>query len=101
MRYTQGMNDSEKSLQQSVDDLESRVGELVAQVKVYNSTRRSLWMAVLRGFASAIGATVVFGIVLAIVFQVIRSLDYVPIINTILNSDAIEEIVKQFTSIPQ
>ncbi|MBP7842664.1 hypothetical protein KA017_01535 [Candidatus Woesebacteria bacterium] len=78
-------------------ELEDKIQQLTKQVKLQNSYKRNFSIGIIRGFGSAIGATVVFGLVLAIFFQVVRSIDYVPILNTILNSQAIEELIRRFT----
>lgn len=84
----------------SEKELEQQVEELTKQLRLQNSLQRNFFIAMLRGFAGAVGATVVFGIVLALIFQIIRSIDYVPILNNILNSGAIEEVIKRFTQSP-
>lgn len=84
----------------SEKELQYQIEELNKQLQMQNSLQRNFFMAMLRGFAGAVGATVVFGIVLAFLFQIIRSINYVPILNNILNSGAIEEVVKRFTQPP-
>ncbi len=78
-------------------ELEEKIQQLTKQVKLQNSYKRNFTVGVVRGFGSALGATVVFGLVLAFVFQIIRSIDYVPVLNNILNSQAIEELIRKFT----
>ena len=82
-------------------NLEQKIEELTKQIKLQTSFKRNFLIAVLRGFATALGATVVFGIALALVFQLVRSIDYVPILNNILNSSAIEEVIYRFTQTVQ
>lgn len=79
-------------------NLEKKIEELTKQIKRQNSLRRNFLISVLKGFAGALGATVVFGIAVALVFQIVRSIDYVPILNNILNSMAIEEFILRFTN---
>ena len=88
---------NQTGLQQNINNLEIEIKQLTKQVKLQNSLRRNFAMAVIRGFATALGATVVFGFVLAGFIQIVRSIDYVPILNNILNSGAIEELVGKFT----
>lgn len=78
-------------------NLEQKIEELTRQIKLQTSFKRNFLMAVLRGFATALGATVVFALALALVFQLVRSIDYVPILNNVLNSSAIEEVIHRFT----
>ncbi len=79
------------------NELEDKIQELTKQIKLQNSYKRNFSVVVVRGLGSAIGATFVFGLVLAGLFQVIKSVDYVPVLNNILNSQAIEELIRRFT----
>lgn len=81
-------------------NLEQEIKELSQHMKLQNSLRRNFVISIVRGFGSALGATVVFGLVIAFLFQIVRSIDYVPILNGILNSQAIEEVIKRFTQSP-
>lgn len=76
---------------------EDSILQLTKQIRLQNSFRRNFALGIVRGFAGALGATVVFGVVLAIVFQIVRSIDYVPVLNNLLNSQAIEELILRFT----
>lgn len=91
------MTPNEQELQTTIERLEVEVSALTQQFKSFNSARRNFSLSVLRGFGSALGATVVFGLALAVVAQLIQSVDYVPILNGILNSEAIEELVRKFS----
>ena len=91
------MTEKEQELQTTIERLEVEVSVLTKQFRSFNSIRRNFGIAVLRGFGSALGATVVFGLSIALVIQIIRSIDYVPILNGILNSGAIEEVVNKFS----
>ena len=91
------MTQKEQELQATIERLEIEVSALTKQFKSFNSTGRNFSLSVLRGFGSALGATVVFGLALAVAAQLIQSVDYVPILNGILNSGAIEEVVKKFS----
>lgn len=81
----------------SNQSLEQKIVELTKQIALQNSIKRNFLIAALRGFSTALGATVIFGIAIALVFQLVRSIDYVPILNNILNSSAIEDVVVRFT----
>jgi hypothetical protein len=91
------MTQQEKELQSTIVRLEKEVAILTEQFKNFNSIRRNFFIAVLRGFASALGATVVFGLAIALVIQIVRSIDYVPLLNGIMNSGAIEEVIQKFS----
>lgn len=89
---------SKSDLEKELNLLRTEVADLHTQFRQFNSFRRNFSVAIVRGFASALGATVVFGLALASLIQIVRSIDYVPILNDILNSGAIEEIIKRFAS---
>lgn len=79
------------------DTLETKIAELTRQIKLQNSVRRNFLLSIVRGFGTALGATAVFGLVFALLFQVIRSIDYVPLLNNVLSSQAVEEVIRRFT----
>lgn len=87
---------SQTEFSHEVTELQKEVAQLRKQFENFNSFPRNFAIAILRGFASAIGATLVFGLAIAFLIQIIRSIDYVPILNNILNSGAIEEIIQKF-----
>ena len=90
-------NDQLQSLQQSILKLEESISRLEEKVRRQTSLRRNFTLSLVKGLGSAVGATVIFALMLASVVQVIRSIDYVPIINNILSSQAIEDVVNRFT----
>lgn len=79
---------------------QSEIEKLTRQIQIQNSLKRNFVVAVLRGFGTALGATAVFGLVLALLLQIVVSIDYVPILNNILSSQAVEELIRRFT-LPQ
>lgn len=81
----------------TTDSLETKITELTGQLKLQNSFKRNFLQSIVRGFGTALGATAVFGLVLALLFQVIRSIDYVPILNGFLSSQAVEDVIRRFT----
>lgn len=87
---------TESSLQQSIDRLEATVARLDKQIQAQNSFIRNFGLSLARGLASAVGATIIFGLVIALTIQFLRSIDYVPIINNILDSQAIESVIDRF-----
>lgn len=76
---------------------EDAIQQLTKQIRLQNSYKRNFTMGIVKGFGGALGATVVFGLVLAIFSQVVQTIDYVPFINNILNSQAIEELILRFS----
>lgn len=87
---------TKNNLQQSIDRLEETVARLDKRIQTQNSYVRNFGLSLARGLASAVGATIIFGLSIAIVIQILRSIDYVPIINNILDSQAIENVISRF-----
>lgn len=77
-------------------DLESKIEELTRQIKLQNSAKRNFSIAIIRGFGTAIGATIVFGFVLALMLQIIKSIDYVPVLNNVLTSQEVVDLIQNF-----
>ncbi len=91
------MQENIGDLQASIDKLEKSVSFLGEQVRRQNSYRRNASLSLVRGFSTAVGATVIFGVILASLLQIVRSIDYVPIVNNLMSSEAIESIINKFT----
>ena len=91
------MPETNDRLQKSILSLEKSISNLEKRVQKQTSFRRNFAMSLVRGFGGAIGATVIFGLALALVIQIVRSINYVPLINNILNSQAIESVINRFT----
>lgn len=80
----------------TASDLESKIEELTNQIRIQNSVQRTFAISILRGFGAAIGATIVFGLVLALLSQVIRSIDYIPVLNSVLTSQEVVDLIQNF-----
>lgn len=76
--------------------LKEEIELLRHELRRQNSFSRLFFHSVLRGLFTAIGATVVTALVFALVFQIVRSIDYVPIINGLLDSRALEAVLNRF-----
>lgn len=77
-------------------NLEKALQVLNIELQKQNSFLRSFLLGLVKGFAMSIGATVVFALVFALLFQFARTVDYVPIINSFLTSQAVEEVLNNF-----
>jgi hypothetical protein len=91
------MEENTKDLQSSIIELEKSISFLGEQVRRQNSYRRNFGLSLLRGFSTAVGATVIFGVILAFLVQAVKSIDYVPIINNLMSSESIENVINEFT----
>ncbi len=91
------MEENFNDLHTSIKKLEGSVLSLEKTVKKQTSFKRIFALSLVHGFGTAAGATVIFGLILALVLQVIKSIDYVPIINNLLSSQAIESVISKFT----
>ena len=78
---------------QDFKTLETEISKLTTQVARQNSLKRIFFISVLRGFATALGATLVFSLVIAWLVSFLQKIDYVPLITNILNSPAFETLV--------
>lgn len=90
------MEENTKDLQSSIIELEKSISFLTEQVRKQNSYKRNVSVSLVRGFSTAVGATVIFGVALAILVQAIKSIDYVPIVNSLMSSESVETIISNF-----
>jgi len=66
---------------------ETHLKEIQRQLEKINSPWRRFTMGILQGLGTAIGATLVAGILIIILNQVVRSVNDIPILNKIIPSD--------------
>lgn len=95
--YTYFMEENNLDLDNSIASLERSVERLEKKVIQVTSYKRVFFISLLHGFGTAVGATFIFGIIIASLVQAAKTIDYVPIINNLLNSQAIEAIINNFT----
>lgn len=79
---------------QNSDDLNSNISKLTAVINKQISFKRSFFLALVQGVGTAIGATLVAGIVVALIYQFILSVDNIPLIQKLIPPSYIENIVK-------
>ena len=91
------MEENNTNLQDSILKLEKSISSSEEYERKQTSFGRIFTLALVRGFGTAVGATVIFGLILASIIQIVRSIDYVPIINNLLSSQAIESVINKFT----
>ncbi len=82
---------SEKQEQELVQLLEKLNSNLQKEV----SPVRRFIMAVIQGVGTIIGATIVAGIVLGVLSETVDSVDDIPILNKILDSEDLKDIVNK------
>ena len=71
----------------------AQIEQLTKEIKTSNSARRMLYMSVIWGVGTAIGATVVAGIVILILSRVITTIEDVPILNNIIQSFELNDLL--------
>lgn len=70
----------------SVEDLNESVNKLEERIEKTNDPKRVFLFGVLAGFGRAIGATILFGLVVTIVSAVLYKVGLFPELNEMLNS---------------
>ncbi|MCB9813090.1 MAG: hypothetical protein H6772_01655 [Pseudomonadales bacterium] len=94
------IQENDLDLKQSIQRLEKSILLLEMEMRKQSSIKRNFALSLLKGFGTLLGATVISAIILAVTLQVVRSIDYVPIVNNMLDSQAIETLINKFT-LPQ
>jgi hypothetical protein len=87
----------EVNLESRLQNLNESVDKLSRQMQNANSFWRNAVLSIIRGLTFSLGATLIFGLAIAILVVFIQSIDYVPIINEIFNSESIRELIEQFS----
>lgn len=73
------ISQEEKELKESIDNLEHTVSDA-------NSTKKVIWRGILSGFSGAIGATIIFGLVIALVSWILYVTGVFPQMSEYLSS---------------
>lgn len=74
--------------------LEKVLKRIDQNLKKEVSFRHNFMLGVIRGVGTVIGATIVAGFVIMILSQLIKSVDDIPILNTILSSEELKELIE-------
>jgi len=73
--------------------LNQEIKTLTKEIKLLNSFPRRLALGVVTGVGTAIGATIVASVVIAILAQAIQSINDVPILNKLIQSQEIQQVL--------
>lgn len=80
--------------QEIVDELNKNIQLLAKQVRKSNSLTYNVLLSFARGAASAIGATVIAAIVIAMLSRTIHSLTDIPIVGPIIENSQVEQFLQ-------
>lgn len=80
-----------------MEDLQKELQELTIALQKLNSFWRSMLKAFLNGIAGAIGATIVAGVIIAILSQTVQTVNDLPIIGKIIQNTHLDEVLKPAT----
>lgn len=72
--------------QKEITELTKSLNELEQTIKKTNSTKRVIWRGILTGLSGAIGATIVFGLLLTIISGILYATGAFPELNEFLHS---------------
>lgn len=97
MLHNSYMTDESEKINTS--SLEERIDLLNEHLRKQTSFRYIFTFSVVRGIGYGLGATIIAGAVLAIVLQLVSSIDYVPLINQFLTSEEVREMLRSFKEI--
>lgn len=83
----------------SSPNLETQLEILNERLRKRTSPKHLFYFGLVQGMGYSLGATLVAGLVLFLLVQMIASIDYLPIINQFLSSDEVRETLKSFKSL--
>ncbi len=76
----------ETNLNEEISELKDSIESLEHQIRTTNSNKRVTWRGILGGFSGAVGATIVFGIVIALVSGILYKTHMFPELNEFLKT---------------
>lgn len=74
-------------LEKELKALDKQLHVLNERMRKANSLRNRFFMAVIQGFGVALGGTIVAYIIITILVETLRQINYIPIINMIFDSE--------------
>ncbi|MCB9801272.1 MAG: hypothetical protein H6773_03755 [Pseudomonadales bacterium] len=74
-------------LEKELKALDKQLQVLNERMRKANSVRYRFFMAVIQGFGVALGGTIVAYIIITILVETLRQINYIPIINMIFDSE--------------
>lgn len=84
-----------KKVEKPKKDLEQALMELSKRVKRSNSLWWVLIRGLLTGVATALGATIVAGLLVWLLYQVVSTLEFIPIVNDLIEQTPLAELLEQ------
>lgn len=69
------------------------------EMKKQNSLKRIIPQSIFKGALASFGATIVFGIILIILAQLIKSAGQIPILNNIIEKTKLEKVVDSYNDV--
>lgn len=82
-----------------IRELVQNIGEMNDRLRKLNSLRHRFAVAVLQGFGVALGGTIVAYIVISILIETLRQVNYIPFINMMFDSEYFRIFVNRLTNL--
>lgn len=83
----------QENLQQSeLDQLNQTLQELSNKLKKQVSLKHNFALSIVRGLGLALGGTIILGIVITILARVLATISTVPVLETLINQQVIEQL---------
>lgn len=79
-------------------DIKPEIKKLVNQLKIANSLQHRFLAGVITGVGTALGATLVASIVIFILSKVIKTVDDIPILNNVIDTQTFDQLLDQPSS---
>ncbi len=76
----------ETNINEEISELKDSIESLEHQIRTTNSNKKVSWRGILGGFSGAVGATIVFGIVIALVSGILYRTHMFPELNEFLKT---------------
>lgn len=96
-----GEKEVEKALGDAADirELIQNIKEMNDRLRKLNSLRHRFAVGVLQGFGVALGGTIVAYIIISILIETLRQVNYIPVINMIFDSEYFRIFVSRLTNL--
>lgn len=90
---------SNQEMTKKIENLEAQLALLNQNLYKQTALKFIIFHSIIRGICYALGATIIAGAVLGFGFRIVSTIDYVPILNQMLSSEEVRDLLRSFKEI--
>ncbi|MBP6912155.1 MAG: hypothetical protein KBB88_03070 [Candidatus Pacebacteria bacterium] len=80
------LDSDSKNTETDIAELKNSLEHLEETIRVANSTKKAIWLGIVRGLSGAVGATIVFALLLSFISGILYATGLFPELNNFISS---------------